>query len=163
MERRAASPRSSMCSYACKISVGANGSQDTQQIVGAANTDGCWLGITSAELHSAQLSSDRMGDGLPISLAEVAAPVQSCSYESIPTCTCNMHMRVPPRAMDGNGCERDQRIGLGGSDDTCIRYGVWPLVTNPPSAARYATPLILRQGAKLSPGRCGTSRADVVT
>lgn len=129
-----------LVSHACKISVGANGSQDTQQIVGAANTDECWAGhhISRVAFGVIVLGWETV---CPISLAEVAAPVQSCSYESIPTCTCNMHMRVPPRAMNGNGCERDQRIGLGGGDDTCIRYGVWLLVASPPSASPICNPL----------------------
>ncbi|KAL7912100.1 hypothetical protein GGI35DRAFT_444375 [Trichoderma velutinum] len=72
----------------------------------------------------------QMGDGLPISLAEVAAPVQSCSYESIPTCTCTCLCRHELR------CVRRDRTR--GSDDTCIRHILTALVTSPPSAARYA-------------------------
>lgn len=156
-----------MRSYACKISVGANGSQDAQQIVGAANTDRCLAGhhISRVAFGAIVLGSNgkRFVQFPSPRWRHLCNPARTSPYRLAHapcTCVCRQGLCVYSY---GNGCERHQRIGLGGSDDTCIRYGVWPLVASPPSASRYATPWILRQGAKLSPGRCGTSRADVVT
>lgn len=156
-----------MCSYACKISVGANGSQDSQQIVGAANTEWMLAGhhISRVAFGVIVLGWETVCQFPSPRWRHLCNPARTSPYrlahmQHARTCVCRQGLCM---VMDVVMDVRDQRIGLGGSDDTCIRYGVWPLVASPPSATRYATPWILRQGAKLSPGRCGTSRADIVT